>query len=148
MATCGYVCPKCEGKGFLENFFNCDWCSTTPIIKDNMITIYHNKRCGKSRDALAILNEKNVEFKVVDYIKTPPTTKELAAILQQLNMTPIDLIRKGETIYKENYKDKTLTNAEWIQIMVNNPILIERPIIINGDKAVIGRPPEKVLEIL
>ena len=113
-----------------------------------MITIYHNKRCGKSRDALAILNEKNVEFKVVDYIKTPPTTKELAAILQQLNMTPIDLIRKGETIYKENYKDKTLTNAEWIQIMVNNPILIERPIIINGDKAVIGRPSEKVLEIL
>ena len=113
-----------------------------------MIIIYHNKRCGKSRDALAILSEKNVEFKVVDYIKNPPTTKELAAILQQLNITPNDLIRKGEAIYKEIYKDKTFTNAEWIQIMVNNPILIERPIIVNGDKAVIGRPPEKVLEIL
>ena len=148
MATCGYVCPKCEGKGFLADFSNCDWCSTTPIIKDNMITIYHNKRCGKSRHALAILSEKNVEFKVVDYIKNPPTTKELAAILQQLNITPKDLIRKGEAIYKEIYKDKTFTNAEWIQIMVNNPILIERPIIVNGDKAVIGRPPEKVLEIL
>lgn len=148
MATCGYVCPKCEGKGFLADFSNCDWCSTTPIIKDNMIIIYHNKRCGKSRDALAILSEKNVEFKVVDYIKNPPTTKELTAILQQLNITPNDLIRKGEAIYKEIYKDKTFTNAEWIQIMVNNPILIERPIIVNGDKAVIGRPPEKVLEIL
>ena len=148
MSTCGYVCPKCEGKGFLENFSNCDWCGTTPIIKDNMITIYHNNRCGKSRDALAILTEKNVEFKVVDYLKNPPTTKELESILRKLNMAPIDLIRKGEAIYKENYKDKTFTNAEWIQIIVNNPILIERPIIINSDKAVIGRPPEKVLEIL
>jgi len=113
-----------------------------------MITIYHNNRCGKSRDALAILSEKNVEFNVVDYLKNPPTSKELAAILQQLKMAPIDLIRKGEAIYKENFKDKTFTNAEWIQIMVNNPILIERPIIVNGDKAVIGRPPENVLEIL
>ena len=113
-----------------------------------MITIYHNNRCGKSRDALAILTEKNVEFKVVDYLKNPPTTKELESILRKLNMAPIDLIRKGEAIYKENYKDKTFTNAEWIQIIVNNPILIERPIIINSDKAVIGRPPEKVLEIL
>lgn len=113
-----------------------------------MITIYHNNRCGKSRDALAILTEKNVEFKVVDYLKNPPTTKELESILRKLNMAPIDLIRKGEAIYKENYKDKTFTNAEWIQIIVNNPILIERPIIINSDKAVIGRPTEKVLEIL
>ncbi len=148
MATCGYVCPKCEGKGILDNFSTCDWCSTTPIIKDNMITIYHNNRCGKSRDALAILNEKNIDIKVVDYLKNPPTTKELESILRKLNMAPIDLIRKGEAIYKENYKDKTFTNAEWIQIIVNNPILIERPIIINSDKAVIGRPPEKVLEIL
>ncbi len=113
-----------------------------------MITIYHNNRCGKSRDALAILNEKNIDIKVVDYLKNPPTTKELESILRKLNMAPIDLIRKGEAIYKENYKDKTFTNAEWIQIIVNNPILIERPIIINSDKAVIGRPPEKVLEIL
>ena len=148
MATCGYVCPKCEGKGFLANFSNCDWCCTTPIIKDNMITIYHNNRCGKSRDTLAILNEKNVEFNVVDYLKNPPTFKELEIILKQLNMAPINLIRKVEAVYKENYKDKTFTNAEWIQIMVTNPILIERPIIIKGDKAVIGRPPEKVLEIL
>ncbi len=113
-----------------------------------MITIYHNNRCGKSRDALAILTEKNVEFKVVDYLKNPPTTKELESILRKLNMAPIDLIRKGEAIYKENYKDKTFTNAEWIQIIVNNPILIERPIIINSDKAVIGRPTENVLAIL
>lgn len=148
MSTCGYVCPKCEGKGFLANFSNCDWCSTATIIKENMITIYHNKRCGKSRDALTILNEKNIKLNVVDYLKTPPTTKELASILKKLNIAPIDLVRKGETVYKENYKDKTFTNDEWIQIMVNNPILIERPIIVNADKAVIGRPPEKVLEIL
>ena len=148
MATCGYVCPKCEGKGFLEDFSICDWCSTTPIIKNNMITIYHNNRCGKSRDALAILTEKKVEFTVVDYLKNPPTTKDLEAILLKLNMAPIDLIRKGEAVYKENFKDKTLTNAEWIQIMITNPILIERPIIVNGDKAVVGRPPEKVLDIL
>jgi arsenate reductase len=113
-----------------------------------MITIYHNNRCGKSRDALAILSEKNVEFKVVDYLKSSIKSKDLAAILKQLNMAPIDLIRKGENVYIENYKDKTFSNEEWIQIMVNNPILIERPIIVNGDKAVIGRPPEKVLEIL
>jgi len=148
MATCGYVCPKCEGKGFLANFSNCDWCSTTPIIKDNMIIIYHNNRCGKSRDALAILSEKNVELKVVDYLKSPLTIKELESILKKLNMAPIELIRKVEAVYKENYKNKTFTNEEWIQIMVNNPILIERPIIVNGYKAVIGRPPEKVLEIL
>jgi arsenate reductase len=148
MSTCGYVCPKCEGKGFLANFSTCDWCSTSNKENDNMITIYHNNRCGKSRDALAILSEKNVEFKVVDYLKSSIKSKDLAAILKQLNMAPIDLIRKGENVYKENYKDKTFSNEEWIQIMVNNPILIERPIIVNGDKAVIGRPPEKVLEIL
>ncbi len=85
---------------------------------------------------------------MVDYLKNPPTFKELEIILKQLNMAPINLIRKVEAVYKENYKDKTFTNAEWIQIMVTNPILIERPIIIKGDKAVIGRPPEKVLEIL
>lgn len=148
MATCGYICPKCEGKGFLEDFSTCDWCSSEPIIKNNMLTIYHNNRCGKSRDALAILKEKNVEFKIIDYLKNTPTTKDLEIILRKLNISPIDLLRKGETIFKENFKDKTFTNAEWIQVMIANPILIERPIIVNGDKAVIGRPPEKILEIL
>jgi arsenate reductase len=148
MATCGYVCPKCEGKGFLANFSACDWCRSESINKKNMITIYHNNRCGKSRNALAILIEKNTEFNVVDYLKNPPTTQELENILMKLNMSPIDLIRKGESVYKENYKDKIFTNAEWIQIMVNNPILIERPIIVYGNKAVIGRPPENVLAIL
>ena len=102
--------------------------------------------------SLRSLIEKEADFWYIDNLEllknNPTETKELAAILQQLNITPNDLIRKGEAIYKEIYKDKTFTNAEWIQIMVNNPILIERPIIVNGDKAVIGRPPEKVLEIL
>ncbi|MFZ4798294.1 MAG: arsenate reductase (glutaredoxin) [Bacteroidia bacterium] len=113
-----------------------------------MITIYHNNRCSKSRDALAILTEKNIDFKVVDYLKNPPTTKDLETILKKLNLVPIDLIRKGEAVYKENFKGKTFNDSEWIQIMVTNPILIERPIIVNGDKAVVGRPPEKVLEII
>ena len=148
MSTCGYVCPKCEGKGFLEDFSNCDWCNSISQKNNNMITIYHNNRCGKSRDALAILTEKNIDFKVIDYLKNPPTTNELESILKKLNIPPIDLIRKGEAIFKDNYKDKTFTHAEWLKIMVENPILLERPIIVKGDKAVIGRPPENVLSIL
>ncbi|MCX6185495.1 MAG: arsenate reductase (glutaredoxin) [Bacteroidetes bacterium] len=113
-----------------------------------MISIYHNNRCSKSRDSLAILNEKNIDYKVIEYIKTPLTFDELKALLKKLRMKPHDLIRKGESVFKESYKDKILDDDEWIEIMVNNPILIERPIIVKGNKAVVGRPPEKVLELL
>jgi arsenate reductase len=148
MATCGYICPKCEGKGFLEDFSDCNWCNASLINAADKIVIYHNSRCGKSRDSMAILEANKVDFLVIDYLKNPPTAEELQLILKKLNIAPIDLIRKGEAIYKENYKDKTHTDLEWINIMIANPILIERPIIVNGNKAVIGRPPEKVLEIL
>ncbi|MBJ7429068.1 MAG: arsenate reductase (glutaredoxin) [Bacteroidia bacterium] len=113
-----------------------------------MIEIYHNNRCGKSRDALAILTEKNIDFKVIEYLKNPLTASQIKALLKKLNISAFDLIRKGETIFKENYKDKQYSEDEWITVLEHNPILIERPIVVNGNKAIIARPPEKVLEIL
>lgn len=109
-----------------------------------MITIYHNQRCSKSRQTLNLLESKTSSFKVVDYLKTPPTFDEIQSILGKLNMKPSELIRKGETIFKENYKGKNLTDEELIKAMVLNPILIERPIVVKDNKAVLGRPPENV----
>jgi arsenate reductase len=85
---------------------------------------------------------------VVEYLKTPPTAAELKAILQKLNMKPEELLRKVEKLYKESYVGKQLSDEEWIQVMVENPILIERPIVVKGNKAVVGRPTEKVMELL
>jgi arsenate reductase len=113
-----------------------------------MLTIYHNNRCGKSRNALSILQEKNIPFKVVEYLKDVPTVDELKTILKKLQLKPHDIIRTKEAIYLEQYKGKTLTDAEWIEVMHQHPILIERPIVINGNKAIVARPPEKVNEIL
>ncbi len=113
-----------------------------------MIIIYHNNRCSKSRDSLAILNEQNIDFKVIEYLQNPPTAKQLKTLLKKLKLKPYELIRKSEELFKAEYKDKDFSDDEWIEVMVNNPVLIERPIIVNGNKAVIGRPPEKVLEIL
>ena len=147
--TCGYICPQCEGRGFLDDFSDCNWCTDNPMLnKTDMIEIYHNNRCGKSRDALAILTEKNVDFKVIEYLKNPLTASQIKTLLKKLNISAFDLIRKGETIFKENYKDKQLSENEWIVVLEQNPILIERPIVVNGNKAIIARPPEKVLEIL
>lgn len=110
--------------------------------------IYHNPRCSKSRNTLNIITEKNSDVTIVEYLKTPPTKEELKDLLKKLNIPAKDLIRKGEQIFKDNYKGKELSENEWIDAMVKYPKLIERPIVVNGDKAVIGRPPEKVLEIL
>lgn len=113
-----------------------------------MITIYHNNRCGKSRSAVCILEEQQQPFKTIEYLKQTPSVEEIKLILKKLNIAPHDLIRTKEPIYIELYKGKNLSDAEWIQAMHEHPILIERPIVINGDKAVIARPPEKVLDIL
>jgi arsenate reductase len=113
-----------------------------------MIKIYHNNRCRKSRSTLDILNEKGVEVEVIDYQADPPSKKELKNILKMLGMTPLQLIRKGEDLFKENFKGKDLAYEEWIDAMVKYPKLIERPIVVNGNKAVIGRPPENVENIL
>jgi arsenate reductase len=110
--------------------------------------IFHNPRCSKSRNALGILQDKSVDVEVIKYLDTPPSYEELVSIISKLGISPFELIRKTESIYKENFKGKELTDEEWIKAMVEYPKLIERPIFINGDKAVIGRPPENVLTIL
>lgn len=113
------------------------------------VIIYHNPRCSKSRATLALLREKGIEPRIVEYLKTPPSREELEAILARLGMQPRDLMRKKEKIYKElGLDDPDLSRDQLIDAMLENPILIERPIVVFGDKAAIGRPPEKVLEIL
>ena len=112
-------------------------------------TIYHNPRCSKSRQTLALLEERGISPRIVDYLKTPPSSAELKAILKKLGLRPRDLMRKGEPLYAElGLKDRDLDDDALIALMVANPILIERPIVVSGGKAAIGRPPESVLEIL
>ena len=113
-----------------------------------MIQIYHNPRCGKSRNCLAFVTEKKAEVAIVKYLETPPTENEIKEVLQKLNFTPIQLVRTKESIWIENYKNKTLTDDAIIQAMVKHPILIERPIVIKGDKAIIGRIPEEVAQFI
>ena len=109
--------------------------------------IYHNSRCRKSREALKILNASKVEVEVFEYLKVPLTKNDINEILNKLKCDPIEIVRKGETIYKANYKGKELSQDEWIEALIENPILIERPIVIKGDVAVVGRPPEKISEL-
>ena len=113
-----------------------------------MIQIYHNQRCGKSRSCLLLLEESNSEVEIINYLKTPPSQTELTALLQKLNFSAIELVRQKEQIWIENFKGKTLTENEIIQAMVENPILIERPIVVNGNKAIIGRDLEKVVPFI
>ena len=113
-----------------------------------MTTLYHNPRCSKSREALQILQQANEPVEVVLYIKDPLSEGALKKITQQLWVSAIELISKNEPVWKQNYKGKTLSEDELITAMVNNPKLIERPIAIKNDKAVIGRPPSEVLKVL
>jgi arsenate reductase (glutaredoxin) len=114
-----------------------------------MVTLYHNPRCSKSRDALALLREQGQEPEVILYLDTPPNAKTLKTLLGKLGISARALLRKGEDAYKElNLADESLSEAALINAMVENPKLIERPIAINGDKAVIGRPPETVLDVI
>ena len=112
------------------------------------IEIYHNPRCSKSRQTLALLQERDIEPVIIEYLKTPPTESELDELLIKLGKEPLELIRKGEEEFKEHFQDRELNRAETIALMVAHPKVIERPIVINGDKAAIGRPPESVLKIL
>jgi arsenate reductase len=114
-----------------------------------MVTIYHNPRCSKSRQTLQLLEERGIEPDIIKYLETPPDAATLDKILKQLKMEPRDLMRKGETEYKElGLADESLSREQLILAMVENPKLIERPIVINKGKAALGRPPENVLEIL
>ncbi|MGE8297261.1 MAG: arsenate reductase (glutaredoxin) [Pseudomonas sp.] len=113
------------------------------------LTLYHNPRCSKSRGALELLEARGLQPRVVRYLETPPSASELKSLLGKLGITARDLLRTGEDEYKAlSLSDTGLSEAQLIEAMVKHPKLIERPILIAGDKAVIGRPPEKVLELL
>jgi len=110
--------------------------------------IYHNSRCSKSRCTLDIITKKGQDVTVIEYLKKPLSKEEITGLLKKLGMTAANLIRKGEAEFKENFKGKNLTEEEWIDAMVKYPKLIERPIVVVGDRAIIGRPPERVLELM
>jgi len=113
-----------------------------------MISIYHNPRCSKSRQGLSLLEESGKEFEIIKYLEDKLSIEKLEDIITKLKITPIDLVRKNEAIWKSDYKGKTLSDKEIIKAMVDNPKLIERPIVINGTNAVVGRPPETILSII
>ena len=113
-----------------------------------MIQIFHNPRCSKSRECLIGLEAGDQEIEIVKYLETAPTFEELEILLQKLAIPPIELVRKKETIWVTNFSNRTLTDREIIQAMVDHPILIERPIVINGDRAVIARPASKAQSIM
>lgn len=112
-----------------------------------MFRIYHNPRCSKSRSACVLIAENGITAEVVEYLKTPPSREELRTLLKMLGMKPVELVRQGEAEFKAYYTGRTLTDEEWLDALVAHPILIERPIVVRGDKAVVARPPERVLEL-
>ena len=109
-----------------------------------MLKILHNPRCGKSRNCLAFVTESNKAFEIINYLENPLTVDELKSVIAKLNCKPIDIVRQKESVWVENYKGKMLTDEEIIQALVKHPILIERPIVIDGDKAIIGRDLDKL----
>ena len=113
-----------------------------------MITIYHNTRCKKSREGLQKVEASGKEYKIREYLKEELSEDELKALLEKMNITPIQLVRKNEKIWKENYKNKDLSDKELITVMAKNPKLIERPIVENEKEAVIGRPAEEIDKLL
>ncbi len=113
-----------------------------------MIRIYHNPRCGKSRACLLFLEESGKEFQTIKYLENHPSVAELTEIIKKLNIKPIALVRQKEKTWTDTFKNKVLSDTEIIQAMVDNPILMERPIVINGEKAVIARPFEKAKSII
>jgi arsenate reductase (glutaredoxin) len=116
--------------------------------KKQKLTVFHKPNCSTCQQTMGLLKGSGCELDVVEYLETPPTESELKAVLKKLKIPAEALVRKKEKLYKEKYEGKKISEAQWIKIMTKNPILIERPIIIMGNKAVIGRPPEKVLELI
>lgn len=113
-----------------------------------MLRIYHNARCGKSREGLEILKNSGKDFEIIEYLKEPLSETELEKLIKKLDIVPIELVRKNEKIWKEEYKDKDLSDKELITIMVKNPKLIERPVVETENTAVIGRPPSNINKLL
>lgn len=114
----------------------------------NTMKFYHNPRCNKSRQTLQMILDAGKEVEVVEYLKNVPDEKELKNIIAILGISAEQLLRKNEQIFNEKYKGKTFTDDEWIKIMTEHPVLIERPIVVDGNRAVLGRPPENVLKLL
>lgn len=110
--------------------------------------IYHNPRCRKSRETLAIIEDSKQSVEVIEYLKDVPSEQELKELLDKLGLKAEQLLRKGESIFKTEYKGKNLSEEQWIKAMVDHPKLIERPIVVKGNEAVLGRPPENVLSLL
>lgn len=117
-------------------------------MKDPEYTIYHNARCSKSRCALDLLRESGIQPQVVNYLKEVPSVEELTKLVAKLGIPAEQLVRKSEALYKEKYKGLRLNEHEWIRVMHENPQLIERPIVVRGHKAVIGRPTDNVQELI
>lgn len=113
-----------------------------------MLQIYHNSRCGKSRQCLVLMQNSNLEFEVIHYLTHPPSFDELSTIIEKLNIKPIALVRQKEKFWIENYKTQKLDDKQIILAMISNPILIERPIVVKGNKAIIGRDLEKVSKFI
>jgi len=111
-------------------------------------TIYHNPRCSKSRATLELLREHGIEPRIVEYLKTPPSAAELKSLVAKLGMKPEALVRKSEEVYRQEYAGKVLSDAQWLGALAKHPILIERPIVVSGQRAVLGRPPENVTDLL
>lgn len=111
------------------------------------VTLYHKPTCSTCQKVLKALKEKGAEVHAVEYLKTPPTVSELDALLKKLKMEPEGLLRKKEPLFQEIYADKTLSRAEWLKVLHENPILIERPVVVMGDKAIIARPPETLSQL-
>lgn len=114
----------------------------------NKVIIWHNARCSKSREACELLVKENCEFEIKEYLKEKITKKELKELLAKLGLKAFDIVRQKEELFIKKFRNKKFTNEEWIQILLENPVLIERPIIIDGYKAIIGRPPELVVDLL
>ncbi len=110
--------------------------------------ILHNPRCGKSRNCLAIFDQKNIDYQIIKYLENPLTKEDIVNLLKKLSILPLELVRQKETIWVEQFKNKSLTDDDIINALVQFPILIERPIIIDGDKAIIAREEEKILDFL
>lgn len=109
--------------------------------------IYHNPRCKKSRETLQLIRDRGTEPEIVEYLKEPPSSQELSEILDKLDEEIGSIIRKNEKEYKEHFKGKEMSQEEWLQILQENPKLLQRPIVVEEERAVIGRPPEKVEEL-
>lgn len=112
------------------------------------VVLYHNPRCSKSRGALALLQERGANVTIVEYLKTPPTRATLAELVAKLGTPASEIVRRGEDVFREHYAGRDLSDSEWLDALAAHPILIERPIAVMGSRAVIGRPPERVLTLL